>query len=191
MTIEQEPRGSHGEAARGGRRWLGGVIGPVDYTAPARYRPTPRIYQRLQPLGWWLTAMGLSPGYAVVLEVPGRTTGVVHRTQLVCVDLDGEQYLVSLAGESQWVRNVRAADGRVVLGRRVRRAATLVEVPVADRPAVIRAYLGRAGRRGRSWGTAGEARHYFGVDASPTDEQLDRIVGRYPVFRVRYDGEAP
>ena len=113
---------------------------------------------------------------------------MIRRTQLVRVDLDGEQYLVSLSGESQWVRNVRAAAGRVVVGRRVRRAATLVEVPVADRPAVIRAYLGRAGRHGRSWGTAGEARHYFGVDAVPTDEQLRRVVERFPVFHIRYDG---
>lgn len=177
--------------ARGGRGRLGGILGPVDYAAPARYQPTPPIYQRLQPVGWWLTGLGLSPRYAVVLEVPGRRSGVIRRTQLVRVDLDGEQYLVSLSGESQWVRNVRAAAGRVVVGRRVRRAATLAEIPVADRPAVIRAYLGRAGRRGRSWGTAGEARHYFGVDAVPTDEQLRGVVERYPVFHIRYDGADP
>ncbi len=85
--------------ARGGRGRLGGILGPVDCAAPARYRPTPRTYQRLQPLGWWLTALGLSPGCAVVLEVPGRRTGVIRRTQLVRVDLEGEQYLVSLSGE--------------------------------------------------------------------------------------------
>ncbi len=89
------------------------------------------------------------------------------------------------------MRNVRAAVGRVVLGRRVRRAATLVEVPVVG-PARGDPGLPRPrGRRGRSWGTAGEARHYFGVDAAPTDEQLRRVAERYPVFHVRYGGAVP
>jgi deazaflavin-dependent oxidoreductase (nitroreductase family) len=163
-------------------RPLAGFVGPVDYTALIHYRRTPRLYQRLQPVGWLLTRLGLSPGYAVVLEVPGRRTGVIRRTQLVRVDLDGEHCLVSLSGESEWVRNVRAAGGRVVLRRRVRRAATLVELPPADRPAVIRGYLHRAGAAGRSWSRVGEARHYFGVDAEPSDEQLREIAGRYPTF---------
>jgi glyoxylase-like metal-dependent hydrolase (beta-lactamase superfamily II) len=167
-------------------RPLAGVLGPVDYAAPRRYRRSPRLYRRLQPLGWLLTGLGLTPGYAVVLEVPGRRTGVIRRTQLVRVDLDGEHYLVSLPGESEWVRNVRAAGGRVVLGRRERRAATLVELPPAERPPVIRAYLHRAGARGRSWGRAGEARYYFGVNAEPSDGQLRGVADRYPVFHVHY-----
>jgi hypothetical protein len=59
---------------------------------------------------------------------------VIRKTNLVLAEHDGEGYLVALAGESEWVRNVRAAGGRVVLGRRgQRRAATLVEVPVKQR----------------------------------------------------------
>lgn len=172
-------------AQRPSRRWEG-FGGPVDYTASTRYRRPPHLYLRLQPLGWLLTRLGLSPGCAVVLEVPGRRTGLIRRTQLVRVALDGEHYLVSLAGESEWVRNVRAADGRVVLGRRERRAATLVDVPPTERPAVIRAYLRQAARTERA--RADAARHYFGVPDKPSDEELRRIANRYPVFRVRYGG---
>jgi hypothetical protein len=113
---------------------------------------------------------------------------VIHRTTLVRVEHGGDHYLVSLAGESEWVCNVRASEGRAVLGRRCRRAVTLEPVPVAARPAVIRSYLRRSGRRARSWGTAGEARHYFGIPAEPSDDELRRIAGRYPVFLVRYAG---
>lgn len=179
-------RGFRGTADAAGARLggLAGILGPVDYTAPVRYRRTPALYRRLQPLGVGLVRLGLSPRYAVVLEVPGRRTGIIRRTTLVQVTLDGSDYLVSLAGESQWVRNVRAADGRAILGRRERRSVVLVPVPEHQRPAIIRAYLDRAGRRARSWGTATEARHYFGVRPQASPGELAAIAGRYPVFRV-------
>lgn len=136
-------------------------------------------------LGVALTWLGLSPRQVVTLEVPGRRSGVVRRTNLLLADHDGEHYLVALAGESQWVRNVRAAAGRVVLGRRRRRrAATLVEVPVMDRAPVIRAYLLRWGRRPGSTQVAREARDYFGVGADPTLAEIGSVADRYPVFRV-------
>ncbi|WP_084528998.1 nitroreductase/quinone reductase family protein [Nocardia crassostreae] len=166
------------------RARLGGIIGPVDYTASTRYRPGPALYRRLQPLGRLLIRLGLAPGYAVALEVPGRCTGIIRGTNLVRVDHADRHFLVSLGGESEWVRNVRAAGGRVVLGRRERRAATLTEIPPAERPPVIRAYLHRSGRTGRSWGAAREARYYFGVTAEPTAAELHGIAERYPVFHV-------
>jgi hypothetical protein len=60
----------------------------------------------------------------------------------------------------------------------------LIEVPAERRPEVIRAYLNRAGRRGRSWGRTGEARHYFGVRPDASDEELRAVAERYPVFHV-------
>ena len=84
------------------------------------------MYLRFQPLGTLLTAVGISPHYVITLEVPGRSSGLIRRTTLVRVARDGGRYLVALAGESEWVRNVRAA-GRVVLGRRHRHAARLAD----------------------------------------------------------------
>jgi len=154
------------------------------YSGGDRYRPPPRWYARLQWLGFALTSLGLSPGYVVTLEVPGRRSGVIRRTNLVLLAYDGEHYLVALAGESQWLRNVRAAGGRVVLGRRrQRRAATLVEVPASERAPVIRAYMLRAGRRPGSAQVAREARDYFGV-SKPSLAEIGSVADRYPVFRV-------
>jgi len=120
----------------------------------------------------------------IVLEVPGRNTGVIHRTTLVRADCDGGRYLVALAGESEWVRNVRAAGGRVVIGPRHRRAARLVEVPPQQRAPVIRAYLQRSGRQPGSKAAASEARYYFGVTADPSLEELGQIAMHYPVFQI-------
>lgn len=167
---------------------LDGLTAPVHYSRPGVYRPPPPPYQRLQWLGPLLTAADLSPSYVVTLEVPGRRSGVIRRTSLVRVELGTDGYLVALAGESEWVRNVRAAGGRVVIGRRQRRAAALVELPPQDRPPVLRAYLFRAGRRPGSAQVAVEAQYFFGVSADPSVEELRAVADRYPVFRIVEEG---
>jgi len=90
-----------------------------------------------------------------------------------------------LAGESEWVRNVRAAAGRVVLQNgKQRYGALLTELPVAERAQVIRAYIHRPSPRGRAMVRTGEARHYFGIDPDAPLAQIDAIAPNYPVFRI-------
>jgi deazaflavin-dependent oxidoreductase (nitroreductase family) len=161
-----------------------GFFRPVDYSRRTRYRPPPAAYLRAQWLGPLLAGLGLVPRYVVILEVAGRRSGLIRRTTLVQVRHEGEHYVVALAGESEWVRNVRAAGGRVVLARRHRRAATLVEVPPADRAPVLRAYLLRAGRRFGTPAVTSEARYYFGVSAHPSLAELASVADHYPGFRV-------
>jgi deazaflavin-dependent oxidoreductase (nitroreductase family) len=164
------------------------VLEPVDYSADVPYRRPSSVYLRFQWIGFTLTRLGLSPGYVALLEVPGRRSGIIRRTNVVRATHGGCHYLVGLGGESEWVRNVRAAGGRVTIGRRVRRAATLVEIPPAERPAVIRSYVLRDGRRPGSRNATREARFYFGVGPELREDELARVVGRYPVFRVDYVG---
>jgi hypothetical protein len=108
----------------------------------------------------------------ITLEVPGRRSGVIRRTTLVGVALDGSHYLVALAGESEWVRNVRAPGRPVVPGPRHRHAARLAEMPENERAPVIQAYLLRAGRRACSRAVTNEARYYFGLSADPSLEEI-------------------
>ncbi|NIH69841.1 nitroreductase/quinone reductase family protein [Modestobacter marinus] len=161
------------------------VLVPVGNPGAGRYRPPPRLYARLQWLGHVLTALGLSPGYVVTLEVPGRRSGVIRRTNLVQARHHGQGYLVSLTGESEWVRNARAAGNQVVLARRGRRrTVTLVEVPLAERAPVIRSYVLRAGRRHDSAAVTREARAFFGVGPDLAVDELATVADRFPVFRV-------
>jgi hypothetical protein len=89
-----------------------------------------------------LALLGLTPRNTVALEVPGRwQSGRLRRTSLVVAEHQSSRYLVSLAGESEWVRNVRANNCRASLRRLRSRPARLVELPVAERPAVLKAYL--------------------------------------------------
>jgi hypothetical protein len=100
-------------------RRIAAFLEPQDFSARTAYRPPAAYYRRINtPLGVLLTSIGLAPRDAVTLEVRGRTSGKLRRTPVLRTRCQGDDYLVSLAGESQWVRNVRAADGRAVIRRR-------------------------------------------------------------------------
>lgn len=102
----------------------------------------------------------------------------MHHTPVNLLTLGEEEYLVAARGETEWVRNVRAAGGKLVLilGRR-RQPRTAVEVPVEDRNEILRAYL-------RRWKF--EVGMFFeGVGPDSTDAEFAAISDRHPVFVLR------
>ncbi len=104
-----------------------------------RADPTARRLSR-----WWagVFALGLLPKRWVTLEVAGRRSGRLVRFPLGMADSGGRWYLVAMLGERcNWVRNVRAAGGRATLRRRRAVAVRLVELPVRERPPIIKRYL--------------------------------------------------
>jgi len=123
-----------------------------------------------------LTGLGVSLYGSRNLAVRGRKSGewrVVPVNLLVC---DGERYLVAPRGEAHWVRNLRAArGGELRLGRRSE-PFRAVEVGDADKPPILRAYLER-------WRFEVD-RFFEGLAADPSDDDLRRVAGRYPVFRI-------
>jgi len=153
----------------------------MPYKDPGKYRPPRRHIALVNRAVARLASMGLTPKNTVSLEVPGRRSGRVRRTSVVVAELEGCRYLVSLAGEAEWVRNVRANGNRASLRRRRLLPVHLVEVPVGDRPQVLKAYLSK---RAYSKSPEFEAREFFGVSPNATLDQLAEIADRYPVFRI-------
>lgn len=140
-------------------------------------RPDPITRHLLNPVVAGLTRMGISVMGSRVLEVTGRRSGLARRVPVNLLRLDGHDYLVAPRGQAEWVRNVRAANGRLALlkGRR-RQSAQATELDDADKPVILRAYL-------RRWKF--EVGMFFdGVGPDSTDEQLLAIAGRHPVFRL-------
>jgi deazaflavin-dependent oxidoreductase (nitroreductase family) len=120
-------------------------------------------------------ALGVAPDYMVTLEVPGRRTGRIVRLPLVMVVVDGERYLVSMLGEDvNWVRNVKAADGRVTLRHGRSEDVRLEEVAPEHRAPVLKDYLRRAPRAGA----------HMPVDKDAPLAEFGRVSPRFPVFRV-------
>ncbi len=123
-------------------------------------------------------ALGLLPRRWVTLEVTGRRSGRLTRFPLGMADWDGDWYLVSMLGEHcNWVRNVRAANGHVILRRWRRRAVHLLEVPVSERAPIIKRYLQKVPG----------GRPHIPVDRAAPLADFAEIADRYPVFRVERD----
>jgi len=156
---------------------------PQDYSSRVAYRPPAHWYRRINNhLGVLLTSLGLAPRDAVTLEVPGRRSGKPRRTPILRTPYQGEDYLVALAGESEWVRNVRAAAGRAVIRRRGEHRICLVEIPQQERPAVIAEYLRRGVERSGSRAAAKQARFYFGMNPDPSPTEIRAVATYYPCF---------
>jgi deazaflavin-dependent oxidoreductase (nitroreductase family) len=126
----------------------------------------------------FLMHLGISVWGSRVLEHTGRRSGKPHRTPVNLLNVGAEEYLVSPRGETEWVRNVRAADGHLVLilGRH-RQVRSAVEVPVEAAAPILRAYL-------RRWKF--EVGMFFdGVGPDSTDEEFAAVAARHPVFELR------
>ena len=124
----------------------------------------------------WLTRRGLSVAGSRELRVVGRSSGQVRTTAVNLLDVDGQRYLVSPRGTTQWVRNLRAAGtGELRVGRRIE-AVEADELPDDAKPPVLKAYLDR-------WGWE-IGRFFEGLDKHATVEQLAAIAPGFPVFRV-------
>ena len=139
------------------------------------YRRPTKVTQTFNRFMSWLASLGLMPSDTVTLEVKGRRSGMVRSNVVTWVKQDGERYLVSPRGESEWVRNVRAADGEAVIRHRGRQRVRLEEVPAEERAPIIKAYLAK---------TAMATRAHFGVDPKAEIEEFEAIAGRHPVFRM-------
>lgn len=148
---------------------------------------TAQAPRRYQEPGWFtrnvfnklvagLTGLGISVLGSRVLAVRGRKSGEWRTTPVNLLIIDGQRYLVSPRGHTQWVRNLRVArEGELRLGRR---AEPFIAEEVSDdeKPAILRAYLTR-------W--KAEVGVFFGgVGPDASDAELRRISPDHPVFKV-------
>jgi deazaflavin-dependent oxidoreductase (nitroreductase family) len=155
-----------------------------NYRRPSRFRVL-----FFDPLARFMIGRGMAPGGDSqdgsgmhVLEVRGRKTGRRHETPVVVAAIYGERYIVSLWGESQWARNLRAnAAAKLrtrdqvesVVGRELTNEEQKAEVLLA----ICRKY-------------PGIFRRYFKLDPQQaTLEQARNLATRYPVFGIQTEAD--
>ena len=113
-----------------------------------------------------------------VLEVRGRVSGRRRQAPVKLLDIDEQHYVVALDPQAQWAHNLRAAPAVAALRRRGHsRPVVAEEVPYAQRPPVLRAYLLSATRR-KTLDLLGGGR----ADADLV--HLQRIAPDHPVFQL-------
>jgi deazaflavin-dependent oxidoreductase (nitroreductase family) len=143
----------------------------ADYRAPGWF--TRNVFNRLVAL---LTRNGVSVLGSRVLAVKGRSSGQWRMTPVNLLDHEGRRYLVAARGETQWVRNLRAAGtGELRLGRRAEpfRGRELTD---EEKLPVLRSYLKR-------W--KAEVGIFFeGTGPDSSDEQMRSIAPKHPAFEV-------
>src|SRR4030088_63236 len=72
------------------------------------------------PIAMRMLGSGISLGPNALITVRGRKSGLDRSTPVALVEIDGKRWVIGTFGETNWVRNLRAA-GRATLavGRRV------------------------------------------------------------------------
>jgi hypothetical protein len=99
---------------------------------------------------------------------------------MVIAKYAGAEYLVSMLGECEWVRNARAQGPAWIISRK-RREVRLEEVPVDRRAPIIKEYLR----------LAPGARPHIGLGKEATLGECEGVAPRHPVFRIVYESGPP
>jgi deazaflavin-dependent oxidoreductase (nitroreductase family) len=148
---------------------LGGV--PDHYRAPGWF--TRNVFNQLVA---FLTRQGTSVLGSRVLGVKGRKSGEWHTTPVNLLTHEGRHYLVAPRGETQWVRNLRAAGtGELRVGKRAE-SFRGQELTDDEKVPVLRAYLKR-------W--KAEVGIFFeGTGPDSSDDQIRTITPKHPAFEV-------
>src|ERR1700759_3302563 len=98
----------------------------------------PRPPRYLKPMNKFMMAvqkLGIPPGPAMVLTVPGRKSGQLRSTPMTPFEFGGGLYVVAGYPGADWAANARAAGvGTLARGRRARRVRTGKQQPEEARP---------------------------------------------------------
>ena len=146
-------------------------------TAVRYIQPDAFTQKVFNPTVRFLTRHGVSIRGSRELRVVGRKSGEIRTTAVNLLHLGDREYLVAPRGTTEWVRNVRAADGRLELrvGRRTE-AYRATELDDAAKAPVIRAYL-------EQW--EWEVGKFFeGLTKDATDAEIAAVAPGFPVFAL-------
>ncbi len=132
-----------------------------------------RVFNRLFGAA---VGMGLGLKHNYLVEVRGRVSGKLYSAPVDVLELEGRRYLVAPRGETNWVRNARAAGGLTLRKGSYRADFRVREAGLAERPAILKAYLDRF---------ATTVQRYFPVSRGCDASDFASIADRYPVFELR------
>jgi deazaflavin-dependent oxidoreductase (nitroreductase family) len=80
------------------------------------------------------------PSIVCLLSVRGRRTGQWRSTSIAVLEYDGQRFLVAAYGDTEWSRNLHAADSGRLSRHGWVEEFRAVEVPVEQRAPLIEAY---------------------------------------------------
>jgi deazaflavin-dependent oxidoreductase (nitroreductase family) len=141
-----------------------------------RYDEPNRTARAANAVFRWLAEAGISIAGTRALRVRGRKTGQLRGVVVNLMTVDGRDFVVSPRGNTQWVRNARAA-GEVEMGPRWRgRTVRISEVADDAKLDLLKRYLDRW-----YWEVKG---HVGGLTPQSTDEQIRAVAPSIPIVEL-------
>ena len=143
----------------------------------------PRYLKRMNKVMIAVQKLGIPTGPAMVLTVPGRTSGTPRSTPMTPFRFDGGLYVVAGYPGADWAANARAAGtGTLSRGRRVRRVA-IVELTAEQARPVLRAFPVEVP-------VGVKFAKSSGMVVDGTSDEFEALAGRLAVFRFDPVGPA-
>jgi deazaflavin-dependent oxidoreductase (nitroreductase family) len=146
----------------------------------------PRIVPLINPLMHWLIGLGLrlGPNAApmVLLTVKGRKSGEPRTTAVNMFELNDLRYVVGTFGETDWVRNLRAAREATLTERGRQLPVEAVELPIDAAAPVLHDALEPFLRT--RFGSRALRGYYDVASGSPLAAYVAEA-HRHPIFELR------
>jgi deazaflavin-dependent oxidoreductase (nitroreductase family) len=146
----------------------------------------PRIVPLINPLMHRLIGTGLRLGPRsapmVLLTVTGRKSGQPRTTAVNMFDKGGVRYVLGTFGETDWVRNLRAAREAILTLRGRKILVDAIELPIEEAAPVIREALEPFLRT--KFGAEALGRFFDVAPGAPLSAYLVEA-GRHPIFELR------
>lgn len=133
----------------------------------------------MNPLLKGLHRLGIGVQGSQTLAIRGRKSGEIRTNPVNPFEIDGTTYIFAPRGNTQWVRNLRAAagDGELRHGRKVRHFHA-TEVADSEKLPLMKLYMKRW-----SW----EVKGFLGIDADAPDEEIVKVLPDHPAFALSFD----
>lgn len=112
----------------------------------------PGFVTALNPIARRVLRAGPLLGPNALITIAGRKSGLPRTTPVALVEIDGRRWVIGTFGETNWVRNLRAArEATLTVGRR-KEHVFAAELDVTARAAFFRDVIGPFVRRLRVGG---------------------------------------
>ena len=122
-----------------------------------------------------LLRAGVTIGRMSLLTVRGRKSGQPRTTPVLIAEYDGHRFLVSTYGETNWIRNLRAAGEAILTRGRRSESIAVVELGAKEAAPVLRYFVSTI---------PAVVRSSFSVTPASPLAIFEQEVARHPVFRV-------
>lgn len=118
----------------------------VENVAVAPHERLPRRVRLFSPVLKFLIDAGVPLGFNKLVTIRGRKSGLPRTTPLAVIEVRGRRWVWSPWGESQWVRNLRAAGRATIAIRNRTEDVTATELNPTERVEYFRDVLGPLAR---------------------------------------------